>query len=110
MEAIDLAKYIVSKCTKDGHPITNIQLQKILCCIQNRYLSYNTQAFFDKIELWSFGFCVPNVYYYFCGFGVMPITLTYDIHIDSKDVAIVNPIVEEKRKLLPWEWMKGNLV
>lgn len=28
--AMDLSKYIVSKCIEDGEPISNLQLQKIL--------------------------------------------------------------------------------
>lgn len=26
--ALDLSKYIVSKCIKDSHPVSNLQLQK----------------------------------------------------------------------------------
>ena len=33
--AIDLSKYIVSKCVKDGHPVSNLQLQKILYLAPN---------------------------------------------------------------------------
>lgn len=32
--AVDLAKYIINKCVKDEVPISNIQLQMILYCIQ----------------------------------------------------------------------------
>lgn len=28
--ALDMAKYIIDKCTKDRSPISNLQLQKIL--------------------------------------------------------------------------------
>ena len=36
--AMDLAKYIVSKCYYDGCPISNLQLQKILYYIQKEFL------------------------------------------------------------------------
>ena len=48
--AIHLSKYIVSKCVSDGHPISNLQLQKMLYYIQKDYLSRDDQAFSDDIE------------------------------------------------------------
>ena len=43
--ALDLSRYIVSKCISDGHPITNLQLQKILYFIQRDYLEHGKKAF-----------------------------------------------------------------
>ena len=37
-KAIDLSKYIVSKCVRDNIPISNLQLQKILYYIQKEFL------------------------------------------------------------------------
>ena len=47
--AIDLSKYIVSKCVKDGHPVSNLQLQKILYYIQKDFLQRDEIAFSDNI-------------------------------------------------------------
>lgn len=101
--AIDLAKYIVTRCANADNPISNLQLQKILYYVQMEFLNKNRQAFNDAIEAWQFGPVVPNVYYYFCGYGAMPITNTYDVEIDPADEAIINPIVDEKSKLNPWD-------
>ena len=103
--AIDLAKHIVSKCIADSHPISNLQLQKILFYIQKEYLvTRDERAFSDAIEAWQFGPVVPNVYYYFCGFGSMPITIPFDqVQIEDQDAEIIDPIVEEKRVLYPWD-------
>ena len=38
-KAIDLSKYIVSKCVRDNIPISNLQLQKILYYIQREFLN-----------------------------------------------------------------------
>lgn len=40
-------------------------------------ISYESEkpAFPDAIEAWQFGPVVPNVYYYYCGFGAMPISI-----------------------------------
>lgn len=51
--AIDLSKYIVSKCVIDGHPISNLQLQKILYYIQKDFLQRDEVAFSDNIEAWQ---------------------------------------------------------
>lgn len=101
--AIELSKYIVSKCILDEHPISNLQLQKILYYIQKDFLNRNDLAFSDSIEAWQFGPVVPNVYYYYCGYGAMPISSTHEIfEVDSKDKSRIDIIVEEKRRLDPW--------
>ena len=105
-QAIDLAKYIVNKCTCDEKPISNLQLQKILYNIQKEFLSIDNKAFCDEIEAWQFGPVVPNVYYYFCGFGAMPISSNYDVSMgeyDDSEITLINTIVEDKRKLNPWD-------
>lgn len=102
-KAIDLSKYIVSKCVRDNIPISNLQLQKILYYIQREFLNHKSQAFSDDIEAWQFGPVVPNVYYFFCGFGAMPISRMYDdISVSGIDLVKVDAIVEEKRILDPW--------
>ena len=103
-DAINLAKYIVNKCNTDCHPISNLQLQKILYFIQKEFLQTNRKAFQDPIEAWQFGPVVPSAYYHFCGFGAMPITTKYDnIRIEDKDLSTINRIIEEKRNLYPWD-------
>ena len=102
--AIDLSKYIVSKCVTDGHPISNLQLQKILYYIQKDFLQRDEVAFSDNIEAWQFGPVVPNVYYHYCGFGSMAISIIKDaFSIVSSDSIFINKIVEEKRNLNPWD-------
>ena len=53
--ALDLSKYIISKCVRDGHPISNLQLQKILYYIQVYFLKHDNIAFPDAIEAWTCG-------------------------------------------------------
>lgn len=102
--AIDLAKYIVSKCIEDSHPISNLQLQKILYYIQKDFLQRDKIAFSDVIEAWQFGPVVPNVYYYYCGYGAMPILISnVGFQIDLLDEQYIDEIVEIKRELNPWD-------
>lgn len=102
--ALELSKYIVYNCINEYQPINNLQLQKILYCVQKEFLRHNNIAFADDIEAWQFGPVVPDVYYYFCGFGVMPISfLCGDCPIiDEADAAVINEIVRAKRQLEPW--------
>lgn len=103
-EAVHIAKYIINKCTIDQHPISNLQLQKILYCIQRDFLKNDMLAFDDDFEAWQFGPVIPEVYYLFCGFGAIRIQMKYDLDIGSDYAALINPIIERKRLLNPWDW------
>ena len=106
-KALDLANYIVDKCIKDDVPITNLQLQRILYFIQKDFLKRGSRAFSDEIEAWRCGPVVSNVYFYFCGFGAMPISMSRDAVPNlSTDKNIIDNIVENKRSLTPWEITK----
>lgn len=105
--AIDLSKYIVSKCIQENCPISNLQLQKILYYIQKDFLSRGEMAFSDDIEAWQFGPVVPNVYYHYCGYGAMPISIASgSSEISIFDECYVDNIVEAKRELDPWEMVE----
>lgn len=103
--ALDIAKYMVEKCADSGSPISNLQLQKILFYIQKEYINEGALLFDDLFEAWKFGPVIPKVYYSFCEFGGMPIVpLTdYDVELDSKTKNKIDPIIEEKCQLLPWD-------
>lgn len=107
---LELARYVVVKCIEDRCPISNLQLQKILYYIQREFLRVKgSPAFPEYIEAWPFGPVIPDVYYYFCGAGSMPITLC---DMPDKDVVnsfsreeqnMIDSIVENKRLLDPWD-------
>ena len=102
--ALALSKYIVTKCIEDNCPISNLQLQKILYYIQRDFLKRGEAAFPDIIEAWQFGPVVPNIYYYYCGFGAMPISIPEEKPtLKSEDVFLINHIIESKRTLDPWD-------
>lgn len=111
--ALDLAKYIVSKCFLEGWPISNLQLQKILYFIQKDFLKRNDIAFTDEIQAWQFGPVVPCVYYRFCGFGALPIANVYedcqDV-VNSDDENYILPIIRTKRRLPPWKLVEETHV
>ena len=102
-KAMDLANYIVDKCIKDNAPITNLQLQRLLYFVQKEFLKRGSLAFSDDIEAWKCGPVVPNVYFYFCGFGATPISISRDsVPNLTSDKNIIDNIVEAKRDLDSW--------
>ena len=104
-KAMDIAKYIVSKCSKERQPITNLQLQKILYYLQREFLQYHDRALFsDEIKAWTFGPVVSEVYRYFCGFGSFPIFYLFEeSKISTDDLKIIDRIVQEKRAVNVWD-------
>lgn len=106
--ALDIAKYVINKCTYDGCPISNLQLQKILYYIQREFLQQGIAAFSEEIEAWQFGPVVPDVYKQYCGFGALPIRMRYVINIEQRDETLMNPIIERKRRLDPWDMVSDT--
>lgn len=106
--AIDIAKYVVTKCVRDSHPISNLRLQEILYYLQKKYINIGSQLFGDPIEAWKFGPVVPDVYYKFCGSGARTILLTYETSIADADKKIMDSIIEDKRNKEPWELVEDT--
>jgi len=63
---IDVAKYIILFCKRNGYSINNLKLQKLLYFVQAQFLvCKDMPAFSEDIEAWDFGPVVPEVYRYF---------------------------------------------
>lgn len=78
--AKDWAKLLLVNAEKyyPDAEIPNLKLQYLMYLFQREYIKrFDKQAFFERIEAWDFGPCVPNVFYTYCGFGGMPIQLRY---------------------------------
>ena len=105
--AMTVAKYIVSKCTRNNTPICNLQLQKLLYLIQKESLVINDEPIFvDEIEAWRFGPVVPNVFFHFSGYGAMPIVMEYVVdEIEDEDRELIDDVVDRKKMLYPWDYL-----
>lgn len=101
----EVSKYIINKCSHDGYPISNLQLQKILYYVQGAFLRENKFLFNEDFSAWKFGPVVEEVYYDYCGFGAKTINRIYDnvIRFSSDEQRKIDSIVEEKRTLNPWD-------
>ena len=101
-QALDIAKYVITKCTTDHCPISNLQLQKILYNLQKDYLKKNGVLFIDTIEAWQWGPVIPNVYRVYCVYGSMKIEEVYNINLPESVKRIIDPIIVQKRNINPW--------
>ena len=110
--AFDLARYVLKKCIDEDHPISNLQLHKILYYIQKCFLrEKKCRAFSEPVEAWQFGPVVPEVYDEYRIYGGRTIVWIPDAHDnvawkDEKDKKLIDNIVEEKRKLDPWDMVQ----
>ena len=111
-DALELAKYIVVKCMKDGHPISNMRLQFLLYIVQREFLQVkNHCAYYDETQAWAFGPCIRNVYADFCMFGGMEIEFPVEylmpnienIKLDNQDKYLIDILVNRYRTSKPWE-------
>ena len=94
--ALDVAKYIVGYCCDKKHPITNLKLQKMLYFIWVEYYQkYNEALFIDDICAWPLGPVIPEVYYEYCSYAGLPISISEDSCIDAHTALRLEPIIDK---------------
>ena len=80
LSAKDWAKFLLVNAEKyyPDAEIPNLKLQYLMYLFQREYIRrFDKQAFFEQIEAWNYGPCIPEVFYTYCEFGGMPIRLGY---------------------------------
>ncbi|WP_028042021.1 Panacea domain-containing protein [Candidatus Stoquefichus massiliensis] len=102
INVIEIAKYILSKCSQDNEPISNLQLQKILFFIQKDRLKHAGWFIREDFEAWPYGPVIPQLYNIFCSYGAMPIDREYDNNLDEKIKLDINETIERLRVMDPW--------
>lgn len=94
--SVDIAKYIVSYCSKKDKPISNLKLQKMLYYAWiDYYKETNMPLFVDDICAWHLGPVIPDAYYAFCSYAGTPIVRVYDVYISDKDSSIIDKIIDK---------------
>ena len=103
--ALDVAQYIIDFCCKEGQPISNLQLQKILYYVQLNFLVRGQTLFDDDFIALDFGPAILEVYNLYCGFGGSKIIIHFpqEVNLPENIKAEINPIIRTKRVLKPWE-------
>lgn len=110
-DVMRLAKYIVQKCYQDGHPISNLQLQKILYFLQIMY-GRSTEGkkllFQDNFKALPYGPVIPDVYNKFSRYGGRVIEETFNepAPCSQEVINFVDQAVSFLREKTPWELVK----
>lgn len=112
MDAKTISKYIIDKCTNEGHPVTNFQLQLILYFIQINFMKLlNVAAFDEDIEAWKNGPVIPAIYYEYDYCAGTPIYETYKDAANTicltYDKEIIDAVIEGIRDESPWDLVKS---
>lgn len=107
-DVLEVSRHIINYSNRMRYGVSNLKLQKLLYFVQAYFLAFTesgTPCFKEKIEAWDFGPVVPNVYYYFCGYGAMKIMNYYDedFSLNYEDRQIIDKIIIEKRDMDPWQ-------
>jgi uncharacterized phage-associated protein len=72
--AHDVANYFLSLADEEGEPLSNLKLQKLLYYAQGFSIALTGEALFsERIEAWTHGPVVPDVYHSFKAHGSGPI-------------------------------------
>ena len=63
-KVMDLAWFILRRCSNNGTPISNLHLQKILFFLQRDSLQNSGSPLFsESIEAWQYGPVIPELYF-----------------------------------------------
>lgn len=113
MTAVDLARYIVNYCYEKGNPISNLQLQKVLFIVNNKYCKRNGRFLinepYNSFKVYPYGPTVPYVYNYFKRWGSDKILYTqthfYNVEI-KKDEQNINKDIDNLMKISIYDLVK----
>ena len=92
-KAIDIAEYFLWKADQDNQELlSNMKLQKLLYYAQGLFLVVNDSLLFkEKIEAWTYGPVIPNLYHFYKEYGAngIPANSGFDpllIDEDTRDI------------------------
>ena len=103
--AQEVARYVVNKCATEGHPISNLQLQKILYFLQvGSIRAGHGIAFGDEMEPGSFGLWYQMSTINMGGMVLCQLRIPTKMKYPFRRSEVLDPIIEEKRVLDAWDW------
>ncbi len=86
----EIAKYFIYLSNKEGRPVTNKKLQKLLYYAQAWYLVKKGKKLYeDDIEAWVHGPTIPHMYRQYKEYGYQPITKE---NIDMNSIKITSDV------------------
>ena len=110
--AVFLSHYTVDKCEKDGKPISNLQLQKMMYFLQSVYCraTKGNLLFKDPFEAWPYGPVLPEVYSEFSKYGGRLIHEQYNdnLWLPFSVEKFINEGISILREKTPWDLVKTS--
>ena len=111
--ATELSRYVVGKCARDGKPVSNLQLQKILYFLQSVYCraTDGKLLFADEFEAWPYGPVIPSVYHRFSKFGGDAIDDCRNVDspgFNGGNRDFVDDGIEDLREKSPWDLVRTS--
>ena len=104
MKALDLSRYILTKCKREDHLINAMQLQGILYYTQCEFIkNYGEPLFEDDFEAFKFGPAISTVYYEYSHMGAFKIGADYEDYdkvlndLTEDEINVLNNIIVSRR-------------
>lgn len=92
--AIAIARYVITKCSKLGKPVSNLKLQKMLYFLwADFYRESRRYLFLDNVCAWQLGPVIPEVYYEYSSHAGRPIYRLYSSEINEEDEEILDRLI-----------------
>ena len=107
-DSLVIAQYIISKCFKEEHPVSNLRLQKLLYLVQGQsYRILNKKLFDEDFYAWPYGPVIPEIYFQYCGYAGAPISLEYNsIHIDDNVKKMIDKTIKIFSPYSDWDLVR----
>jgi uncharacterized phage-associated protein len=97
--AMTIAKWFVAWATSEEADLSNLKLQKLLYYAQGWHLAQTGQALFgDRMQAWSHGPVVPDVYHSFKQFK------TADVRLEDEDPFVWSDVDKKTSQFLIRVW------
>lgn len=95
-DALQVARYVITRCFEAGKPVSNLKLQKMLYFLWvDFYKKKAKKLFLDDICAWQLGPVIPDVYYEYCSYAGRPIFARYESEINACDEKILDELIEK---------------
>jgi uncharacterized phage-associated protein len=92
LTALHTSEWMLARAIRDGEPLTNLKLQKLIYIANGWHLSYFDEVLFDEqIEAWTYGPVVPSIYHLYKQYGSFGINDVGCMHWFS---ASINSLLE----------------
>lgn len=108
-DAGTIARYIIDRCYQSGHPVSNLQLNKMLYVLQLTYCRATRgreMLFAETFQAWPYGPIIPSVYEAYRDYGGWAIERSYsvDLELDADTRQFIDDGIDVLCRKFPWDF------